>query len=180
MLPGPRPQRAFNAVYLDGERQAAAAAAGSTAVVAGLPRGGYEPRYVPATMPAGTVAGHAGWQPASSRTEVRMSDPGQDTQAPAAAGPAPMSLFVVERRLPKISQQQLAVLLAALSGVAGRFSARGDGVRYLRSIFLARQERLLSLFAAEGPETVRAVNQASLVPFASIEPAVELPGPGLP
>jgi hypothetical protein len=91
-----------------------------------------------------------------------------------------MSLFVVERRLPKASERQLAVLQEALAGAAGRFSARGDGVRYLRSIFLARQGRLLSLFAAECPDTVRAVNQASLIPFASIEPAVELPGPGQP
>jgi hypothetical protein len=109
-----------------------------------------------------------------------MSDPGHDTPAPAAAGPPPVNLFVVERRLPKVTRQQLAVLQAALSGAAGRFSARGDGIWYLRSIFLARQERLLSLFAADSPDTVRAVNQASLVPFASIEPAVELPGPGLP
>jgi hypothetical protein len=111
-----------------------------------------------------------------------MSDPGQDTAAPTAATvhQAPMSLFVVERRLPKVTDQQLAVLQAALSGAAGRFSARGDAVRYLRSIFLARQERLLSLFAADGPETVKAVNEASLVPFTSIEPAVELPGQAHP
>jgi hypothetical protein len=67
------------------------------------------------------------------------------------------------------------VLQAELTGAASRFSTRSDGVRYLRSISLARQERLLSLFSAGSPDTVRAVNQAALIPFASIEPAIELP-----
>jgi hypothetical protein len=84
-------------------------------------------------------------------------------------------LFVVERRLPKVSDHQLTVLQAALTSAVSRFSARGSGVRLVSSIFLARQQRLLSLFTAESLETVRAVNEASLVPFASIEPAVELP-----
>jgi hypothetical protein len=109
-----------------------------------------------------------------------MRDPGQHTHAPATAGPALRSLFVVERRLANVTGQQLAVLQQALCDAAGRFGARGDGVLYLRSIFLARQGRLLSLFAADGPDTVRAVNQASLIPFASIELAAELPGPGQP
>jgi hypothetical protein len=95
----------------------------------------------------------------------------------AAAAHAPARLFVVERRLPKINEQQLAVLQAALTGAASRFSARGDGVRYLRSIFLAGQDRLLSLFTADNAEAVRAVNEASLVPFTSIEPAIDLPSP---
>jgi hypothetical protein len=86
------------------------------------------------------------------------------------------SLFVVERRLPKISDHQLTVLQAALTSAASRFHARGDQVRLVGSIFLARQQRLLSLFTAESLEAVRAVNEASLVPFASIEPAVRLPG----
>lgn len=105
------------------------------------------------------------------------SRPGRDV---TAAQSSAASLFIVERRLPKISERQLAVLQAALIGAATRFTARGDGVRYLHSIFLARQDRLLSLFTADSLDTVRAVSEASLVPFASIEPAVEFPGPGQP
>jgi hypothetical protein len=110
-----------------------------------------------------------------------MSGPGQGAAAAgAAAHPASANLFIVERRLPKINEYQLAVLQAALTDAASRFSARDDGVRYLRSIFLARQERLLSLFTAGTLEAVRALNEAALVPFASIEPAIELRGPAEP
>jgi hypothetical protein len=87
-------------------------------------------------------------------------------------------LFLVERRLPRACEQQLAVLQFALSGAASRFGARGADIRYLCSIFVAGQDRLISLFTAEDAETVRAVNEAALIPFASVEPAVELPGPG--
>ena len=104
-----------------------------------------------------------------------MSESGTDAAASTTAALESAALFIVERRLPNIDEHQLAVLQAALTSAATRFSARGDGVRYLRSIFLARQQRLLSLFTAESPEAVRAVNEASLVPFARIEPAVELP-----
>ena len=112
-----------------------------------------------------------------------MIGSGQDPEVSTTgvAGLVPTGLFVVERRLPKADDHQLTVLQAALSRAASRFSDRGDGVRLLGSIFIARQERLLSLFTADTLEAVRAVNEASLVPFASIEPAVELPGlDGLP
>ena len=115
----------------------------------------------------------------SRKVGTQMSGPaGQGAAAAGAADhPASASLFIVERRLPKINEYQLAVLQAALTDAASRFSARDDGVRYLRSIFLARQDRLLSLFTAESPDAVKAVNEAALIPFASIETAIELPGP---
>ena len=108
-----------------------------------------------------------------------MSGSGEDADVlgDGAARLTSPGLFVVERRLPKINDHQLTVLQTALTSAASRFSTRGDGVRLIGSIFLARQERLLSLFTAESLEAVRAVNEASLVPFASIEPAVQLPGP---
>ena len=102
-----------------------------------------------------------------------------DQVAGADAGPAPAGLFIVERRLPpETGERQLAVLQAALTSAAGRFNGRGEGVQYLGSILLTGPRRLLSMFRAGSLETVRAVNEAALIPFASIEPASDLSGPG--
>lgn len=107
--------------------------------------------------------------------------PGTTRAGPLASGAKAsgdrMLLFVVERRLPGITEVGLAMLQAALLESSARFTARGEHITYLRSTFLPDQDRLLSLFSAMSLELVRAANEAALVPYLVIQRAVTLPDP---
>jgi hypothetical protein len=103
-----------------------------------------------------------------------------ESPAPHAAADGHPRLFLVECRLPGLAVQDLVLMQATMIKASGRFAARGEYVRYLHSTFIPRQQRLLSLFEAATMELVRAASEAALIPFTSVEPALELADPGEP
>jgi hypothetical protein len=89
-------------------------------------------------------------------------------------------LFLVEHRLPRITDAELALLQATLNDTCLRLTARGETVRYLGSAYLPRPERLLSLFEAASADAVRTVSESSQAPASELEAAIVLPPPGRP
>lgn len=87
-------------------------------------------------------------------------------------------LFLVEQRLPRVTDAELALLQATLIEACKRLTARGEAVRYLGSAYLPGPQRLLSLFKAATAEAVRTVSESLQMPATSLEAAIELPQPG--
>jgi hypothetical protein len=86
-------------------------------------------------------------------------------------------LFLVEHRLPRITDAELALLQATLNDTCLRLTARGEMVRYLGSTYLPGPERLLSLFEATTADAVRTVSESSQAPASDLEAAIVLPPP---
>jgi hypothetical protein len=89
-----------------------------------------------------------------------------------------VAIFIVERRLQRLSSEHLAALHRALAESTRRHSAGDDSVRYLRSMYAPGRALCLCVFQATSWDLVRRVNEVAQVPFESIDEAISFEDPG--
>jgi len=89
-----------------------------------------------------------------------------------------VTAYIVERNLPGLTDRHRSALQYALGEASRRLSASGSPVRYLGSTFVPTRSRCYCLFEATSADIVRTVNEAALVPYITINEAIELPAPG--
>lgn len=77
-------------------------------------------------------------------------------------------LYLVEHDLRGLSPAQLAGVHRALGGAVRREIRHGSRIRCLQRIYAPEEQRCLCLFAAPGPEAVRAVNDIAQFPLARV------------
>lgn len=85
-----------------------------------------------------------------------------------------MAVYMVERELPGITDEQLAGAQRAAITSAQRSTTSGTPVRYIRSTFVPGEARLMCLFEAASPDAVRDVNESAGLPFTRIVGAMDL------
>ena len=85
-----------------------------------------------------------------------------------------MGVYLVDRDLPGITPEGLAMLQRAEISASEQFTAVGQAVRYLRSLFIPGEARCLCLFEAEDELAVAALNEAAQLPFTRIVAALDL------
>jgi hypothetical protein len=85
-----------------------------------------------------------------------------------------MAVYMVERSLPGITNEQLAGAQGAAIAGAQQSTAAGTPVRYIRSTFVPDESRCLCLFEAGSEQAVRAVNDSAGLPFTRIVEALDL------
>ena len=86
-----------------------------------------------------------------------------------------MTLYLVEHQLRDVGESNLASLRDALSEIATRLNAAGEGetIRYIRSTVVSAQGRCICLFEASSEMLVRRANELAQVPIVSISSAVD-------
>ena len=85
-----------------------------------------------------------------------------------------MGVYLVDRDLPEITPEGLALLQQAELSASQQFTAAGQVVRYLRSLFIVGEARCMCLFEADSEAAVAALNEAARLPFTRIVAALDL------
>ncbi len=88
-----------------------------------------------------------------------------------------MAVYMVERDLPGITNEQLAGAQGAAIASAQQSTTVGTPVRYIRSTFVPGESKCLCLFEANTVDAVRDVNQSAGLPFTRIVEALDLTPP---
>lgn len=85
-----------------------------------------------------------------------------------------MAVYMVERDLPGVTMDQLAVAQKAAIETGQQFTDKGKNVRYIRTTFVPNEARCMCLFEADNAELVREVNETAQIPFTRIVEALDL------
>jgi len=86
--------------------------------------------------------------------------------------------FVVERRVPEMTSDDLAELHSALSEATQRLSVDSSKVVCTRTIYLPSMERWIAVFAADSPDTVQRAAKIAQLPPGQVHEAIEITGGG--
>ena len=85
-----------------------------------------------------------------------------------------MAVYMVERSLPGITNEQLAGAQSAAIASAQKATTGGTPVRYIRTTFVPGESKCMCLFEANSADAVREVNQTAGLPFSRIVEAQDL------
>jgi hypothetical protein len=85
-----------------------------------------------------------------------------------------MTVYMVERDLKGITLEDLAAAQRRAIGASQRFSAQGEPVRYIRSVFVPGDGFATCLFEAANADIVKRVNEAAAIPFKRVVEALDL------
>ena len=85
-----------------------------------------------------------------------------------------MPVYMVDRRLPGFTTEQLAAAQKAAIETSQQFTAQGKPVRYIRSMYVPAEAHCMCLFEAASADLVKQVNETAKLPFTRVVDAMDL------
>ena len=86
--------------------------------------------------------------------------------------------FVVERRVPEMTSEELFDLHAAVVDATERLSVDSSHVECLRTLYLPSAKRWIAVFEADAVDTVKRAARIAQLPPGDVTEAIELAGGG--